>query len=119
MIEIDLAMAILVYSGVLAVIVGAIWIYTELSVRRPQQYLGKQFLWRCTICGLSYLDEEATRMSQCPRCESYNIAEEAQRSHRPVAVQAAAEDEPRDRPRRSGSKGKRQGQRHRGGRRRR
>lgn len=119
MIQIDLRTAVLLYSAVVGVLVAAIWIYTELSVRRPQQYLGKQFLWRCAICRLSYLDEEATGLSQCPRCASYNTPEEAQQSRPPAGTQPAAPEGAPDRPRRGGSKGKRQGQRHHGGRRRR
>lgn len=119
MIEIDLRTAVMVYSALLGVVVAAIWVYTELSVRRPQQDLGKQFLWRCAICRLSYLDEEATRLSQCPRCGSYNTPEEARESHHPAQVEADADELAKAEPRRSGSKGKRRGQSHRGGRRRR
>lgn len=119
MIEIELTTAIVLYSGILGAIVVAIWLYTELSVRRPQQFLGKQFLWRCTICGLSYLDEEATHMSECPRCGSYNTPREARRSQPSAAVDAEPRKQSDDRQRKSGSKGKRRGQRHRGGRRRR
>ena len=119
MIEIELTTAILLYSSVLGIIVAAIWLYTELSVRRPQQHLGTQFLWRCTICGLSYLDEEAISMSECPRCGSYNTPEEARKTHRTESVAAEPQVAVEERPRRGGSKGKRRGQRHRGGRRRR
>lgn len=119
MIELELTTAILVYSGVLAAIVAAIWLYTELSVRRPQQHLGKQFLWRCTICGLSYLDEAATNMSKCPRCGSFNTPQEARRTGESAIAVGDDAPKPEERPRRGGSKGKRSGQRHRGGRRRR
>ena len=74
MIEIQLTTALALYSLLLAVLGLAIWVYTELSVRRPQQYLGKQFLWRCTFCACTYLDETAQSISQCPRCASFNSA---------------------------------------------
>lgn len=119
MIELELTTAIVLYSSVLAVIVAAIWLYTELSVRRPQQFLGKQFLWRCTICGLSYLDEEAVSMSKCPRCGSFNTPQEARRSRTETALESGTREQAEEGPRRSGSKGKRRGQRHHGGRRRR
>lgn len=119
MIEIELTTAVVLYSGVLALIVAAIWLYTEVSVRRPQQLLGRQFLWRCTICGLSYLDEAATQLSKCPRCGSFNTPREARRSQDGDVAGDPVPHEPQERPRRSGSKGKRSGQRHRGGRRRR
>lgn len=71
MIELELPQAIAVYSVALATLVVLIWLYTELSVRRPQRALGKQFLWRCHYCGCSYLDEGAAAYSRCPRCESW------------------------------------------------
>jgi hypothetical protein len=74
MIEIQLTTALAIYSLLLAALGIAIWIYTELSVTRPQQFLGKQFLWRCTFCACTYLDESANPISQCPRCLSYNSA---------------------------------------------
>lgn len=119
MIEIDLSTAIVLYSSVLAVLVGGLWMYTELTVRRPQQYLGKQFLWKCNICGLSYLDEEATRLSQCPRCSSYITPDQKIARDAAERETAAASAEADQESRRNPSKGKRRGQRHRGGRRRR
>jgi hypothetical protein len=72
MIEIELTWALAFYSIVLGVLIGAIWFYTELSVRHPQRQLGKQFLWRCVFCGYSYLDEESHEISECPRCSNLN-----------------------------------------------
>lgn len=86
MIEITLPQALAIYSIVLGLMVVAIWLYTELSVRRPQRNLGRQYLWRCSFCGCSYLDEEAQQISKCPRCESFNTAEEATTRDTPLAV---------------------------------
>ncbi len=61
MIEISLTQALAVYSAVLGLTIGAIWLYTELSIRRPQRLLGEQFLWRCSFCGCTYLDEAAQK----------------------------------------------------------
>jgi hypothetical protein len=72
MIEIQLTTALLFYGILIGLMGVAIWIYTELSVNRPQQRLGQQFLWRCTFCGCTYLDETAETVSECPRCESLN-----------------------------------------------
>lgn len=72
MIEIQLTTALALYSGLIGVLAVGIWAYTELSVTRPQQRLGQQFLWRCMICGCTYLDEKADRLSECPRCGSLN-----------------------------------------------
>ena len=84
MIEIELKWALVLYSGILAAIGLFIWSYTELSVRRPQQYLGKQFLWRCSFCGYTYLDETDEKLSKCPRCESFVAATDSQARFVPV-----------------------------------
>lgn len=77
MIEIQLSTAVALYSLVLGLAGMGIWLYTELTVRRPQRHLGQQFLWKCTFCGCSYLDEHAEDLSKCPRCENLNVAGEA------------------------------------------
>jgi hypothetical protein len=76
-IEIQLPTALALYSIVLGLFAGGIWLYTELTVRRPQRRLGQQFLWKCSFCGCSYLDEHAEDLSKCPRCENLNLAGEA------------------------------------------
>lgn len=111
MIELQLTEALALYSAVLAALVGGIWLYTELSVKRPQRRMGQQFLWRCTFCGCSYLDERAERLSQCPRCENYNTAEEAASTIPPVPSRAEIEDASGPEPRRNPSRRKRRGQR--------
>jgi hypothetical protein len=116
MIEIELKWALVLYSLILGAIGVFIWFYTELSVRRPQQYLGKQFLWRCTFCGYTYLDESVDRISKCPRCESFVAATDAQA--RFVPVDAPAEPAPLFDSGRNTSRRKRPHQRRRGPRRR-
>ncbi len=44
MIEISLTQALTIYSAVLGLTAAGIWLYTELSIRRPQRLLGRQFL---------------------------------------------------------------------------
>jgi len=120
MIELQLTTALALYSGIMALLILAIWFYTELSVRRPQRHLGKQFLWRCTFCSCTYLDESAQSLSKCPRCANYNSMEEAAAILRSVFSSdshAIDHPEPGDKPRK-GSKRKRR-QRKRGGRKRR
>lgn len=117
MIEIELKWALVVYSGILGAIGVFIWFYTELSVRRPQQYLGKQFLWRCTFCGYTYLDETGDSLSKCPRCESLVAATDAQARFVPVDTATDQDNTPRD-PGRNTSRRKRHHQRRRGPRRR-
>lgn len=102
MIQLELTTALALYSAVIATLVAGIWIYTEFSVLRPQRSLGKQFLWRCVYCGYSYLDEQAGRLSQCPRCESYNVLEEKDGRRDPNLRRAVERG-----PERESSKGRR------------
>ena len=115
MIEIELKWALVLYSAILGAIGLFIWFYTELSVRRPQQFLGKQFLWRCTFCGYTYLDEAGEELSKCPRCESFVAATDTQARFVPVD---APEPEAVPDPGRNTSRRKRPHQRRRGPRRR-
>jgi len=115
MIEISLTYALVLYTALLAVLAAGIWLYTELSVRRPQRKMGQQFLWKCAFCGCTYLDEQAERVSQCPRCENFNTAAEAAQSPGEMALLP----EPQRGPAHGSSGKKRKHQRRRGPRRRR
>lgn len=119
MIQISLTYALAFYSTVLGILVAAIWIYTELTVRRHHRFLGKQYLWRCVFCGYTYLDESAEQVSQCPRCASYNSVQD--KHARFVVTRTATIEAPHDltapaaqEPRRNPSHRKRPHQRRRG-----
>lgn len=118
MIELTLTQALAIYSGAVAVLAIGIWMYTELAVRRPQRSLGRQFLWRCTFCGCTYLDEQSRSLSPCPRCDSLNTREEgaATPAYGDTDGEKPAEDSPTE-PARNTSRRKRR-QRSRGPRRR-
>jgi len=77
MIAIELKWALLLYASILGAMVAFVWLYTEVTVWRPRRYLGQQFLWRCTFCSYTYLDESNEHISQCPRCQSFNSATDA------------------------------------------
>ncbi len=64
MITLSWPTALMLYSVVLGFVAAGIGLYTELTVRRPQRRLGQQFLWKCTFCGCSYLDEHAENLSK-------------------------------------------------------
>jgi hypothetical protein len=113
-IELELSQALILYSALLGLLAGGIWLYTELSVRRPQRKLGQQFVWKCAFCGCTYLDEQAERLSKCPRCENFNTAAEAAQS----PMGRALEPEPPREPALGSSRGKRKHRRRRGPRRR-
>lgn len=120
MIQLEIGEALVLYSGILMALAGGIWLYTEFSAWRAHRTLGKQYLWRCTFCGFSYLDENAETISKCPRCESLNSVED--KNARVVSVhkevyEGAEPEAPQ--PRRNTSKRKRPHQRRRGPRKRR
>lgn len=119
MIEIGLTQAIVLYSLAIAIVVSGIWIYTEVSVRRPQRALGKQFLWHCSFCGCSYLDESARKLSQCPQCNSYNALETDESANVAASDRKDPTSEEIGERRRNASHRKRHHQRTRGPRRRR
>ena len=122
MIQIELYTAIVLYTGIIGVLVLAIWIYTEVSVYRPQRFLGRQYLWRCLFCGYSYLDEHAKDVSECPRCGSFNsLSDEPTKRERPREFRREKDgpSESEDESKRNTSKRKRHHQRRRGPRRRR
>jgi len=92
MIEISITTAAAFYSLLLLSGMLAAWIYTEIHVQRAQVAMAKQNVWRCAYCAFSYLDEEAVRLSQCPRCGSINAAEEKRLPRNPTpGVEPAAD----------------------------
>lgn len=122
MIQITLYNAIVMYSVVLGVLAGAIWLYTEITTRRSYRFLERQFLWRCGFCGYTYLDESSDTISQCPRCHSFNAPED-KHVRDPLLVppvkREAAQAAEGEIPQRNPSRQKRPHQRRRGPRRRR
>ncbi|HOD49764.1 MAG TPA: hypothetical protein PLJ71_07140 [Candidatus Hydrogenedentes bacterium] len=120
MIQLEIGQAVILYSGVLIALAAGIWLYTEFSAGRSQRTLGKQYLWRCPICGFSYLDESAERLSKCPRCGSLNSVEDKKARAVRVRTEAYEGPEPQEQEaRRNKSKRKRPHQRRRGPRKRR
>ncbi len=115
MIQLEIGEALILYSGILMALAAGIWVFTEFSAWRAHRTLGKQYLWRCTFCGFSYLDEGAEAISECPRCESLNSA--GDKGARVVKVHGEVFEGPepdRQDARRNTSKRKRPHQRRRG-----
>lgn len=119
MIQISLTTALGVYSVVLFILFFGIWIYTEVAVRYVHRRLAKQYLWRCVFCGYAYLDEQAEKLSLCPRCNSYNSVEDkfAREIPLPFAIEEKPDNNLEDR--KNSSHRKRPRQKRRGPRRRR
>jgi hypothetical protein len=123
MIQITLYNAIVLYSVLLGLLAGAIWLYTEIATRRTYRFLEHQFLWRCSFCSYAYLDDSSDDISQCPRCNSLNVPGD-KGARDPLLVprqraSATAAPEPAAEGQRNPSRRKRPHQRRRGPRRRR
>ena len=120
MITITLTQALVLYSLLLVIAAIVLWFFSETSVGRYQNLLGKQDLWRCTICGFSYLDDSGEALSKCPRCGSYNASDDAHAREVPIESMHEESDsgEHLVSARRNASHRKRPNQRRRGPRRR-
>jgi phage FluMu protein Com len=119
-IQLEIGEALILYSGILILLAGGIWLYTEFTAWRAHRTLGKQYLWHCTFCGFSYLDESAETISKCPRCGSLNSIEDKNARVVKIPLEAYEGAEPQgQQARRNTSKRKRPHQRRRGPRKRR
>ncbi|MFA7693454.1 MAG: hypothetical protein GX117_07845 [Candidatus Hydrogenedentes bacterium] len=123
MIEILFSTAILLYGAL--ILFGFIFLYFfgELRARHVYRVLEHQFLWRCSFCNFMYLDEQASTLSLCPRCGSYNTVTDAQdravsrslsQQIKEEAQESAREKEEQIPTRRNPARRKRPGQRRRG-----
>jgi len=115
MIEISLYTALAFYGSIVIFGTLGMWFYTELTAQRVHRVLENQFLWRCSICAYTYLDEEAGEYSTCPRCGSINRIDDA--GVKPYAVKPVESSLDRGEGRRNTSKKKRPTARSRGPRR--
>lgn len=115
MIEISLYTALALYGGVVLAGAIAVWVYTERTARRVQRILGSQYVWRCTYCAYTYLDEQAVDTSTCPRCHSIIRIDDA--GVKPYEVEPVKSTRERNEGARNTSKSKGKGMRSRGPRR--
>jgi uncharacterized paraquat-inducible protein A len=74
MLHVNLYVSILAYMGSIIIFLTGIWMWVEFNAHSGN--LGgtgnTQRKWRCDYCGYMYLGPGDERLSQCPRCESYN-----------------------------------------------
>ena len=120
-IQIALTHALALYSAIFGIIIFLIWLYTGIAARRTHRSLEKQNLWRCSFCGYVYLDEGSWELSKCPRCESYNSADDKHARYTKLKgskKEKAKKDDSQQMVKRNPSRHKRPGQKRRGPRRR-
>ncbi len=74
MLHVNFYIAIFAYAAAILAVCAGIWMWVELTAHSGR--LGglgtAQSKWRCHYCGYVYLGSGEEKVSQCPRCESYN-----------------------------------------------
>jgi hypothetical protein len=71
MIRVSLTLLIMVYMGLLVGLIGVVWFYSAVKVRREER-LAFKYRVRCGICGFIYEDKGEEVLSRCPSCNSLN-----------------------------------------------
>lgn len=74
MIKIEFSLAITLYL-ILTVCVALLTLVFKDRRESKQFSSEKNFLWQCSICTYVYVDSKHNKISQCPRCGSYNKKE--------------------------------------------
>ncbi len=74
MIEISVTWAFIIFSFVILLAIIVLWYLSELNARKIYSFYKEQYVWKCAYCSFVYLDADSEEISQCPRCNSYNVA---------------------------------------------
>jgi uncharacterized paraquat-inducible protein A len=77
MIKLEFSIAVAVYIILTACLVLLAWVVFEKRGVLKQFSSEKDLFWQCAICTYVYVDSRHTKISQCPRCGSYNKKEKA------------------------------------------
>lgn len=72
MIELSTSTAIMLYLGLTLCPLLGLWIFQHCLSRHKKMELSDQELHVCEYCHFAYLEEIATKITQCPQCQSYN-----------------------------------------------
>ena len=77
MIRVDLSLLFFIYLLLSLGAIIALWIWFELThpSRRLTPYSKK--VYRCGICTFNYIDDVDKKITQCPRCLSFNDSSES------------------------------------------
>jgi len=76
MIKIEFSLAVALYIIITVCLALAAWLVFEKKEGLKKFPSEKEFFWQCAICTYVYVDSRHSRISQCPRCGSYNNREE-------------------------------------------
>jgi len=72
MFQINAENILLVYSVLMIVVMGALWLYNELKRAKPKADMSLERLCRCKSCSHIYLISRYETMSRCPQCNDLN-----------------------------------------------
>jgi len=75
MIKVDFSLVVSLYLILTTCLVLLALVFQNRK-RQKQFSSEKNFLWQCSICTYAYVDSRHNKISQCPRCGSYNNKEE-------------------------------------------
>ncbi|MFA4991827.1 MAG: hypothetical protein WC569_04520 [Candidatus Omnitrophota bacterium] len=77
MIRVEFSMLVAFYLIVTVFLVMVAWaLFEKKRVLKPLAFSKDSFFWQCNICAYVYVDSVHDKISQCPRCGSYNNREE-------------------------------------------
>ncbi len=80
MIRIEFSLAVSIYIVITVCAFLVFWMFFEKNTGAGPFSSDKRFFWQCNICTYVYVDSKHSKISQCPRCRSYNKKEEIAKS---------------------------------------
>ncbi len=72
MIPVKITAVFFFYIFFLLIWILGTWIYYEYKWKAKKYVPPEKKMFRCLICAHIYLDDRDRKISQCPRCRSYN-----------------------------------------------
>lgn len=75
MVKVEFSLAVALYLLLTVCLVLLAWLIFEKKKVFKKFSSEKDFFWQCSICTYVYVDSRHTKISQCPRCGSYNKKE--------------------------------------------
>lgn len=70
--EISFSHAIFIYLTVFVLLFLFLWLFAGRKKKKEDFSLLEKRLWRCPVCGGTYVDSKNPEISRCPRCGSLN-----------------------------------------------
>lgn len=75
MIELTPISALMLYLGLTLIAILSIWGIHHYTSLKRQILPSEKELYQCEFCHFAYLEIGAKKITQCPRCQSYNATQ--------------------------------------------